>query len=666
MKKRETSILSKSDLLDEGSNNPSSNAHFSEILQVRLSRRQIMKGGLGAAALGMFGSTLVGCNSDSSSTISSGNNFSEPVLGFKAVSTERRDTITVPEGYSAIPFLALGTPVCGSYPAYKADGSNSGADQEQQMGMCHDGIHYFPINDSSDHGLLVMNHEYVIQNVLHANGATMVDDIRTVEDEVRKEVAAHGVSIVEIKKDALGAWEVVPGNYNRRITGATPMALRGPVRGNAKVRTKYSPAGTMTRGTLNNCGNGYTPWNTYLTCEENWAGYFVNKDAELPREHSRYGVRTINGRYSWETVNDDDYERFNVSSTGASSSDDYRNEVNTFGWIVEIDPFNPDSTPIKRTAMGRFAHEGAIFAPAIEGQPIVYYSGDDARNEYIYKYVSLDNYYQSTANGELLDNGTLYVAKFDANGNGEWLALDYDDAAFQAACVAADVQFADQADVLLNTRLAADTVGATRMDRPEWGAVHPHTGEVYFTLTNNTSRTEENVDEANPRANNTYGHIIRWRESGNASASSFEWDIFVLSGTPEDSGLFGDSTQPLNTDSMHACPDGLWIDPNGVLWIQTDMSGSLQAEGPFGANQMLAAEPATGEIIRFMTGPNEQETTGVVMTPDMRTMFVNIQHPGDRSPAGGPFTSNWPDGGSNRPRCATVIVSRDDGGVIGL
>ncbi|CAM5284963.1 PhoX family protein [Thauera mechernichensis] len=663
--------------LDEPLREDCPSPHFNEVLAVRMSRRQLMKGSMAAATATLFGTTLTACVSDSDNDTPAvetpaAPGFSEPKLGFQAVAVTRADTTTVPAGYTATPFLPLGTPICGTYPEYKPDGTNTGAEQEQQMGMCHDGMHFFPIGGSSTHGLLVMNHEYIVQPVLHANGATTVGGIRTVPDEVRKEIAAHGVAVVEIRSTAHGQWEIVRGAYNRRITGATPMAIRGPVRGHEKVRTKYSPDGTRTRGTLNNCAHGYTPWNTYLTCEENWAGYFVNKTGR-PREHSRYGVATSSGRYRWETVAGDEYERFDVSVKAASASEDYRNEVNGFGWVVEIDPFDPDSTPIKRTALGRFAHEGCVYAPVVEGRPVVFYMGDDSQNEYIYKFVTRANYSAATANGSMLDDGTLYVARFDADGSGRWLALDFNNADFLAACLAKGVSFSDQGDVLLNTRLAAATVNATPMNRPEWGAVHPHTGEVYFTLTNNSSRTV--ADAANPRAPNPYGHIVRWRETGNdAAALSFEWDIFVLSGTLTDSGKLGDATQPLGEDAIHASPDGLWIDPNGILWIQTDMSGSQQGSGPFGENQMLAAEPATGEIRRFYVGPREQEVTGVITTPDGKTMFVNNQHPGDRSTPGN-FTSNWPDRpqpyttvdpSGPRPRCATVIITRNDGGVIGL
>ena len=476
---------------------------------------------------------------------------------------------------------------------------------------------------------------------------------------------------------------MVADNHNRRITALTPMAISGPVRGTDFVKTKYSPNGTMTRGTLNNCAHGVTPWNTYMTAEENWAGYFINFE-ERTRDQLRYGVRgSGRSRYGWDLADADHatspdvYSRFNVTPTGANASEDYRNEANGFGWLVEIDPFDPSSTPIKRTALGRFAHEGVVFQPAVEGQPIVCYSGDDARNEYIYKFVSAQPYHSATAGGHLLDSGTLYVAKFNEDGTGEWLPLVWGvfplvpqplNQGEEPDCTC----FQSQADVLINTRLAADRLGATPMDRPEWGAVDPNTGKVYFALTNNTSRTEEQVDAANPRANSRWGHIISWNEvNDNPASTSFEWDIFILAGPTNDSDFDG---QPLNDEQIFNSPDGLWIDRDSRMWIQTDISESVMNTGDwaqFGNNQMLACDPVNKELRRFFTGCLGQETTGVITTPDQTAMFVNQQHPGATISAAD-FAAeeiagkgNWPLGGSNYGRSATVVITKDDGGVIG-
>ncbi|QYU71104.1 PhoX family phosphatase [Leptolyngbya sp. 15MV] len=572
------------------------------------------------------------------------------------------DSVVVPEGYSVQVLIPHGTPLDGS--AGKAVTEMTGAEQGMAIGAHHDGMHFFPIEGrepdqgSSTDGLLVLNHEYIEPRFMHAraagqsigNGRMPLVDGKRPDDEVLKEINAHGVSVVRITKQANGQWAVVNDPRNRRITGATPMEISGPVRGHALLRTKYSPDGTRTRGTLNNCAHGVTPWNTYMTAEENWAGYFRNLDQRdgqpnLPREHRRYGVPTSQARYNWDQAagGADEYVRFNASSTGADATQDYRNEPNNFGWMVEIDPFNPNHVPVKRPALGRFAHEGVVFGPAREGRPIAAYSGDDSVNEYIYKFVSARPFNRATANGSLLDEGTLYVARFNNDGTGEWLPLVHGQGPLTAAN-----GFRDQGEVLVNTRLAADAVGATKMDRPEWGAVDPRDGRVYFTLTNNTRRTAEQVDAANPRARNQFGQIIRWREQGDDHAATrFTWDLFLIAGPIGDSRITGGT---VTADNMLACPDGLWIDADGRMWIQTDIGEAEQNRGalePFGNNQMLAANPDTGEMRRFLTGPPGQEITGVITTPDKRTMFVNVQHPGATTSAadwaaGRPTSSSQP------------------------
>jgi hypothetical protein len=538
-------------------------------------------------------------------------------------------------------------------------------------------MHYFPIDGSSTDGLLVVNHEYIEPRLIHAakwagqaiDGDTVVltADGKRDDDEVLAEIAAHGVSVMRIQRGADGQWAIVPDAHNRRIHGLTEMAISGPAAGSAHMITKYSPDGTRTRGTLNNCAHGVTPWNTYMAAEENWAGYFMVA-GEQPREQSRYGVPDEAGRYKWELAASgaDEYVRFNATASGASAAEDYRNEPNTFGWMVEIDPFDPASTPVKRTALGRFAHEGVVFAPATAGQPVVCYSGDDSRFEYIYKFVSSAPYAEGVR-GEILDEGTLYVAKFNADGTGEWLAL-----APGQNGLTPENGFADLADILVNTRTAADQAGATKMDRPEWGTVDYATGEVYFTLTNNNRRTLLQVDAVNPRAENNYGSVVRWKEAGaDFAATTFNWELFVLAGTKVQSKTV--ANEALNDDNMFACPDGIWCDQNSRLWIQTDM-GDISPEqsgplAPFGMNAMLCADPRTGEIRRFLTGPWGQEITGVISTPDGTTLFVNVQHPGaqasDEQFAKGDYGSGFPDYNGSVPRSATLVISREDGGVVG-
>lgn len=385
------------------SNNPS----FQDVVHARMARRSFLKGSLAAAVSGILGVGLTACSSsDTAEPLPPVNVAPAPsLLGFTAIAANRADAVTVPAGYTAKPFLAWGTPITDTYPAFLEDATNTAAEQAMQMGMNHDGMHFFPIDmrnggESSTEGLLVMNHEYVEPNVMHPQGP----EVPRPAEQAAKEIAGHGVSVVHIEKTAQGEWQVVVNSpFNRRITGETPMELTGPVRGHTKVVTKYSVDGSRTRGTLNNCAHGFTPWGTYLTAEENWAGYFMNSDETQVREHRRYGVGRSNGRYFWETATPaaDRFSRFNASTIAGSASEDYRNEPNTFGWIVEIDPFNPESIPQKRTALGRFAHEGIVFANVTEGEPLVAYSGDDSQNEYIYKYVSKAPYYKNTAGGHL-------------------------------------------------------------------------------------------------------------------------------------------------------------------------------------------------------------------------------------------------------------------------
>lgn len=659
---------------DEPPCNASANRNFYQVMDARVARRSFLLGGLATVATGLIGGSLAAPAARAQGRTS--------LIGFKPVPVSYSDTVVVPEGYSVRILGPTGTPILGGRPAFRP-GANTGAEQEQQIGQHHDGMHFFPIDGSSSDGLIAVNHEYIEPRLLHAakdgyrgvaHSASSVvygADGRRDDDEVRMEMAAHGVSIYRTTKQADGTWAVVVDPRNRRVTGGTPMKIAGPVRGSAAVRTRFSPDGEMTRGTLSNCAHGATPWGTYLAAEENWSSYFTNTDVEQPREHARYGVPKTprGGRYGWHLARSgaDACIRFDASTKAASATGDYRNEPNTFGWMVEIDPFNPEAVPVKRTHLGRFAHEGVVFAPAVEGAPVVCYSGDDARFEYIYKFVSEDVFVAGRTDGSILDRGTLYVAKFNDDVSGEWLALAPDRNGLTPAN-----GFADLADILVNTRLAADHAGATKMDRPEWGAVDPNTGAVFFTLTNNTRRTQAQVNAVNPRAVNNFGQIVRWTYAdGDHTRTRFDWDLFVLAGDDRHS-MIG-SGGALNDDNIFACPDGLWCDKDSRLWIQTDMGDRSPDDGgplrPFGMNMLLAADPATGEIKRFMTGPWGQECTGVVTTPDGRTMFVNFQHPGAQASAeqfaAGDYGSGFPDYNGTVPRSATVVITKDDGGVIG-
>jgi secreted PhoX family phosphatase len=578
-------------------------------------------------------------------------------MGFKGVGISTADTVTVPEGYTAQVIAAWGEPVGvpGAMPAFKWDASNSAADQAVQMGMHHDGIHYYPL-DGSRRGLLAMNHEYTDDGLLHVGGTTNWS-----AEKVAKSQAAHGVSVIEVAQQTDGSWQPVrPSRYARRITANTPCTVSGPAAGHALLQTALDPSGRRVLGTLNNCGSGITPWGTYLTCEENFIGYF--RAPNRPDAHQRrWGMRPGDGfGYRWAEFD----ARFD--------SVDHPNEPNRFGWVVEIDPMDPTSAPIKRTALGRAAREGATVA-LTKDQRAVVYMGEDARFEYIYKFVSAGRVQPggAKANATLLDSGTLYVARFDADGTGRWLPLRHGQGPLTAAN-----GFADAGEVLVKARQASDALGGTQMDRPEWIAIDPQ-GFVYCTLTNNSQRGQAGrpaPDGANPRAENTTGHIIRWKESADFDAETFSWNHFVLAGDPANERAEARGNAKGQTGFKEfACPDGLWVDGRGMLWIQTDMSTREMGKGDLarlGHNVMLCADPVSGEIRRFLTGPAGCEITGATGTPDGRTMFINIQHPGepadDRSePNAVRAISNWPDHRPDgRPRSATVVIRKLDGGFI--
>lgn len=606
---------------------------FSDVLRARLSRRSLLTSGLAAAGLGWLGPAA----------------WAGSPLGFTGVPVSSADTLVVPRGYVAEVLYAWGDPISDG-PAFKPDASNGVDDQLRQAGMHHDGMRFFPLpagQPGSTHGLLAVNHEYTDDGLLHPDGM-----LTWTAEKVRKSQAAHGVSVIEVQMDG-DRWRVIrPSRYARRVTAATPMGLTGPAAGHPWMQTAADPAGRTVLGTMSNCAMGYTPWGTYLTCEENVQFYFVNRSGSVPALQRRYNITERGGGYRWHEFD----ERFDAAR--------HPNEPNRFGWVVEIDPFDPSRPPVKHTAMGRFAHEGAALAVAPDRR-VAFYMADDARFEHVYKFVSRD-----PAGRSALEHGTLYAARFDADGTGVWLELAPGQNGLDAGA-----GFPGQAEICIAPRLAGEVAGATRMDRPEWIAVHPLTGEAYCALSYNETRGQAGrpgPDPANPRAENVYGHIIRWRErGGDPTATRFEWDVFILCGDPAsaDPARRGDIK-----GDVFGSPDGLWVDGRGVLWIQTDVSTRLLHKGDYagmGNNQMLAADPVTREVRRFLTGPRGCEITGATGTPDGRTLFVNIQHPGETpsersNPATPKGVSAWPEGPSGgRPRSATVVIRRADGGVIG-
>jgi secreted PhoX family phosphatase len=630
--------------------NRSSNPTIHEVSDP--SKRMILRGGLGALAGSFFAplsaiggaAALTGC--------ATGSMAGGSLIGFKSVGVSTADTITVPEGYTYQVIAPWGDPVgmSGENHAFKDDASNTAAHQETQLGMNHDGIHYFA-QEGSKSGLLAMNHEYVDHGLLFTDGmATWT------ADKVRKSQAAHGVSIIEVE-DKAGKWNVVnPSPWGRRITANTRTEMSGPAMGHALLKTAADPAGRVVMGTLNNCASGITPWGTYLTSEENFINYFSGGDS-MSEHEKRWGLKKGGGGYRWHEHD----ARFDAVKNP--------NEPNRFGWIVEIDPYNPSSTPMKRSAMGRGAHEGATVAVTKDNRAVVY-MGEDARFEYIYKFVSRDAIKPggAAANASLLDHGTLYVAKFNADGKGQWIALTHGQGPLTAAN-----GFNDQGDVVIKSRQASDLLGATKMDRPEWIEVDKE-GWVYATLTNNSNRGGDKqpaVDAANPRVNNTQGNIIRWKEDGDFGARSFAWNHFIMAGDPS---LERKEAKGSIKGDMFSCPDGLWVDGRGLLWIQCDMSTSAMGKGDlknFGNNMMLAADTKTGDVRRFLVGPAGCEITGATSTPDGKTMFINIQHPGEPAnetsdPMNPRAISNWPEKkATGRPRSATVAIRKVDGGIVG-
>lgn len=611
---------------------------FNRLIEAGLSRRGFLKG-VGAASMVAFFAASPVAQAVAAAT--------RPLLGFQAVPASVADTIVVPPGYKAEVLIAWGDALFPDAPAFAQ--SNDAKAQARQFGDNNDGMSFFSLGP--DRALLAVNNEYTNYEYLFEDGGKTLS-----AEAVAKAQAAHGVSLVElVRKD--DKWQANPrGALNRRITATTPMTLSGPAAGHALLKTQADPEGRTALGTFNNCANGQTPWGTYLTCEENFNGYFGSAGKPvLDQRTARYGLAAEDAGFGWYKFD----ERFDLAK--------HPQEPHRFGWVVEIDPRDPASTPKKRTALGRFKHENAAFTVNQDGRAVVYL-GDDERGEHIYRFVSKNKVAPGNdpANRDLLDEGTLYVARFEARegelkGTGQWLPLVHGEHGLTR-----ENGFADQGEVLIFAREAATRLGATTMDRPEWVAVHPHRAEVYCTLTNNKNRgIKENqpLDGANPRAENPYGQIIRWRPMGDDHGSdSFEWDLFLLAGNPgvHKEGLMAGSAN-IHPDNMFNSPDGIGFDEAGRLWIQTD--GDYSNEKQFagmGNNQMLCADPASGEVRRFLTGPVACEITGLTFTPDWRTLFVGVQHPGEE---GAP--SHFPDGGSAIPRSAVLRITRDDGGIIG-
>ena len=763
--------------------NKSNNEHFQEVLDKAISnpsRRNILRGGLGLAS--MFALPMLpGCGGGGSGATVAANGL--PLLGasslmkFTPVAKSIADQVWVPAGYTARVLHATGDTMKTGVAPYSNAGTDDAESWANRVGDQHDGTEIFYIGSdgkskgsysyaAGDKAVLAVNNESSAEaHFFHPTGQTSGAAIGKKFDqfgtwplgvrpasEAIKEILMHGVTLTEVTFDSSGK----PTGYNatsslnRRINPETVMTVTGPAAELANLKalmvTKFDPTGSTTRGTLNNCGTGITPWGTLITCEENWATYFtmpagstVPTDAKLIASRSRYSVQTTatsatattSRTQGWHTVTDADptsrFARWNVSASGATAAADFRNEPQTFGYNVEIDPANPTSMPAKRMSMGRFAHEAAVCGVPVVGQPLAFYMGCDSRNEYIYKFVSTKTWDEADIGGgtaagdKYLNEGKLYVAKFNDTGKGEWLELSINNPLIKAASFG----FTNQAEVLVHTRIAADAAGATKMDRPEWGAVNHANGDIYFAMTNNRTpeKTIAMVNAANPRYykdmdgrtdgastrdGNPNGHIVRFKETNNmAQATTFDWDIFLF-GAEEDSSTANTNISNLTAVNSFSSPDGLWFSKStGICWIQTDdgaftdetncmlvaaVPGTVGDGGAFtvdnsvtvsGAEQKSTQKTFVGGILgesrlrRFLVGPKGAEVTGITETADGKAIFVGIQHPGELATAYNDVANGvWPTNSDNgaggaygagtRPRSATIIITKNDGGKIGL
>lgn len=637
MNNKQISDLSKLDDKENIPSNHSGNRPFSDVLETNISRRAVVQGSLAVAATSFLAPQALAFNSQKWNKKKKGE-----LVGFepltKADAIVDNTTPSISEDYEYQVLIPWGTPLePGLTEEYNGDPNTrpTAIQASRQIGIGHDGMWFFPKDNqfskyfkngyrlNSRKGMLCINHEFGGNN--HVLGKPSPESL----EDVRLSQNVHGVSVVAIaKKHHYGPWEVVSSKNSRRITVNTPVEFSGPA---AKSELLQNPNGNIPLGTVNNCGSGPTPWGTYLTCEENFNGYFgategIGFNDNLSEEQARYGFDYDGFGYGWEFYD----KRFDLSDP------DYINESNRFGWIVEIDPFDATKKPVKRTALGRFKHEAIAITETKTGQ-IAAYMGDDQRFDYCYKFVSDLPWEEAIELGESpLDHGRLYAARFNDDGTGDWLELTINNPLLST-------RFSSQAEILIYTRIAADILGATPMDRPEWSTIGKD-GEVYWTLTNNSRRTEPNA--ANPEAPNNDGHIIR--TTGDHLTTSFNWEIFILaSSTRETEGVFTD-------------PDAAWADPFGRLFIGTDGG---QPDGL--QDQLVVFDTSADNPVprRLLTGVTNDEITGFTITPDYRTAFINIQHPGD----GDPSLTNFPAAtdGVTIPRDCTLVITRKDGGIIG-
>ena len=621
---------------------------ISDLIEGRLSRRSFLGGVSAAAATAGLG--CAGAPTRTTETASKVGAASE--FSFSEIMRGADGNHHIPEGYAADLVLRWGDALFPDSPAFDPLAQTAAA-QERQFGYNNDFIGFYPLSPSNagaQRGLLCVNHEYTSTQLMFPG---LTGGRIPSREECEVEMAAHGGTIVEIERDDEGVWRpVLSSQYNRRVTaGSTQMTVTGPAAGADRMKTEEDPTGTRVVGTMNNCAGGITPWGTYVMAEENFNGNFRG---ELPADHpeaanhARYGVP--GGWYQWGRY----FDRFDVSKAP--------NEPNRYGWVVEVDMLNPTSTPKKRTALGRFKHEGAESVVAPDGR-VVFYMGDDQRFDYVYKFVTAGtfNAEDRSANLDLLDEGTLFVGRFDADGGLEWLPL-----IFGEGPLTPENGFNSQADVLIETRRAADLLNATPMDRPEDVEPDPATGRVYLMLTNNTRRKPDQVDAANPRANNAFGHIIEIVEpDGDFTSTKSRWEILVQCGDPADPDVGATWNAATTENGWFGSPDNCAVDPSGRLWVATD--GNEKTGANDGLWAISTDGPLRGTGRAFFRAPDGAEVCGPRFTPDGKTVFLAVQHPGDGD--GASFeepTTRWPDFNNEMPPRPTVVaIRRSDSGSIG-
>ena len=644
---------------DGEGHNATSNPTMGEIISARFSRRGFLQGSLAISAIAATVSPLALLSASSAHAAGTS------AFSFKEVEAGIDANHHVAEGYDADVLLRWGDAIFADSPAFDP-ATQTAAAQARQFGYNNDYVGFIPIDGSSEHGLLVVNHEYTNPHLMFPGLVTLVEGKITLnaltKEQVDIELAAHGGTIVEIRK-ADGKWQVVTdGTLNRRITATTEMQMTGPAAGHDRLKTNADPTGTKVFGTINNCAGGVTPWGTYIMAEENVHGYF---SGELPAGHpeaanyERLGLPE--GSYEWAQH----YDRFDVSKEP--------NEANRFGYIVEVDVMDPNSVPKKRTALGRFKHEGAESIVAKDGR-VVFYLGDDERFDYVYKFVTAGTYNPDdrAANMDLLDEGTLYVAKFAEDGSIEWLPLVQGQGPLTP-----ENGFASQADVVIATRLAADLLGATKMDRPEDIQPNGVNGKVYVMLTNNTRRTAEQIDDANPRAENAFGHIIEITEAdGDFTATRGTWEVLLKCGDPSVAEVGATFSTDTTVNGWFGMPDNCAVDSLGRLWVSTDGNNPSAT----GRTDGLWAVDTEGEARRtsklFFRVPVGAEMCGPLFTPNDETAFVAVQHPADGGDDWEGFgrvsyyedlSTRWPDFDDAMPtRPSVVVITKQGGGKIAV